>query len=57
MIKDAIDLAPMDVKFDINGTRIAASSLDGSLKIYDLLTHSNELTSANLLLDSNNMSS
>ena len=51
VIKNAIELAPVDVKFDSKGSRLAASSMDGSVKIYDI----SEDVEAKLVVDSNNM--
>jgi hypothetical protein len=36
VIKDAVELAPVDIKFNALGNRIGASSMDGSIKIYDI---------------------
>ena len=46
-----MELAPVDIKFDSTGTKVAATSMDNSLKIYELKNGDN-LTS-NLLKDSN----
>ena len=51
VIKNAIELAPVDVKIDNSGKRLAASSMDGSLKVYDL----SDEGEATLLVDSNSM--
>jgi hypothetical protein len=36
VIKNAVELAPVDIKFDSQGTKIAATSMDNSLKVFDL---------------------
>lgn len=36
VIKNAIELAPVDIKFDSNGKRLACTSMDGSLKVFEI---------------------
>ena len=35
-IEDAFSIGPVDVKFNPDGTRVAASSIDNSLRIFSL---------------------
>ena len=55
MIKNAVELGPVDLKFDSQGKRLAVTSMDNSLKVYDLV-NDDTLTSS-LLLDSNTLES
>ena len=51
VIKNAVELAPVDIKFDSQGKKLAATSMDNSLKIFDLKNE--ESLTSNLVLDSN----
>jgi hypothetical protein len=46
-------MAGVDLKFDQSGTRLAVTSIDSSLKVFDIATSSSLKTS--LLVDSNTM--
>ena len=53
VIDDAIELSPVETRFDAQGTRVAATSMDGSVKIFDIdVTPDGEIQSK-LSLDSN----
>ena len=52
VIKNAIELAPVDIKIDSQGSRIACTSMDNSLKIYDL-DEGMESLQETLVFDSN----
>lgn len=53
VIKDSIELAPVEVKIDAQGSRIAVTSMDNSLKVFDLYHNDNGEMKENLLFDSN----
>jgi len=36
VILNAVELAPVDIKFDAEGQKLAATSMDNSLKIYEI---------------------
>ena len=49
---NAVEMAPVDVKFDQSGSRLAVTSLDSSLKLFDL-DSSESKVKLSLLSDSN----
>ena len=52
--ENAVEIAPVDVKFSHNGKRIAVTSIDSSIKVYDISVDSDKIK-ANLVVDSNTM--
>lgn len=54
VVKDAVELGPVDVQVGAN--RVGVSSMDGSIKIYDI-NQSDSKIEASLLVDSNSMQS
>lgn len=54
VIKNSIELAPVDVKFDAQGTKIACTSMDNSLKVFDINKVDNSLNET-LIFDSNSV--
>jgi hypothetical protein len=43
VIKNGVELAPVDVKFDSLGSKIACTSMDNSLKVFDINSNDNVL--------------
>jgi WD40 repeat protein len=54
-IQGGVEMASVDIKFDKSGTRLAITSIDSSIKIYDISLDSSMKISANLHSDSNNL--
>jgi len=55
VIDNAIELGPVETRFDASGSRIAATSMDGSLKIYEIDQTPSGSISSSLALDSNQL--
>lgn len=55
MIDNAIELGPVETRFDASGSRVAATSMDGSLKIYEIDQTTSGSISSSLALDSNQL--
>jgi hypothetical protein len=51
VIKDAVELAPVEVKFDSQCSKLVSTSMDNSLKVYNLET--TDSFESKLVLDSN----
>lgn len=52
VIKNAIELAPVDIKFDSNGKRLACTSMDGSLKVFEIDRQGSGEIESKMLFDS-----
>ena len=55
VIDNAIELGPVETRFDASGSRVAATSMDGSLKIYEIDQTPSGSLSSSLTLDSNQL--
>ena len=53
VIEDSIELAPVEVKIDSQGSRLAVTSMDNSMKVFDIMNDDAGELRESLVFDSN----